>query len=116
MFSKISSILFLFLFLFSTHFFSRIFCQEFSLPKTSSQLREEGDKALREGDTKKAIHLYTEGIRIDPKDHHTFYKRAIVRLSTYQTQKALDDLNAVLELKPTFTQVIVIISFKHKIK
>lgn len=67
----------------------------------SSLLQAAGD-LLKRGDTNDALTYYDVAISRDPKNYLTFFKRGATYLSLGLTDKAEDDFNKVLEIKPNF--------------
>lgn len=72
-----------------------------------AELKTLGDKALAENKFDDAIKYYTSAIKIDPEDVTFNYKRAAAYLLKGKNFNALEDLNIVLQNKPSFIQVSV---------
>ncbi|XP_078592118.1 stress-induced-phosphoprotein 1-like isoform X2 [Branchiostoma floridae x Branchiostoma japonicum] len=74
------------------------------LQKKVAELKDQGNRALTSGDTKEAIRLYGEAIKIDPNNHVLYSNRsaALAKASNYEL--ALVDANKTVELKPDWVK------------
>jgi tetratricopeptide (TPR) repeat protein len=85
-------------------------CFSQDAPETNNDLAELkslGDKALADNKLDDAIKYYTSAIKLDPEDVTFNYKRAAAYLLKGKNFNALEDLNIVLQNKPSFHQVTV---------
>lgn len=75
-----------------------------------SQLRLQGNEAARDGRLDQAIELYTKAISLQPAHgmHLLLANRSGARLTKHDTQGAVDDAYAALEMAPvTFSTAVV---------
>ncbi|KAK3714378.1 hypothetical protein QZH41_020623, partial [Actinostola sp. cb2023] len=63
-------------------------------------LKDQGNKALQEGNITKAIEYYTEAILIDPSNHVFYSNRSAAYAKDGKYEHALEDAKKCVELKP----------------
>jgi len=72
----------------------------------ADQLREDGNHAVRSEEYEKAFDLYSEAIELDSKDYRLYSNRALCYLKLCKPQKALDDCEECLLLKPFYSKAL----------
>lgn len=68
-------------------------------------LKDQGNKALQEGDIDKAIELYSEGINLDEENYLLWSNRALCYAKKGMWKESLDDANKLTFLKPDWPKV-----------
>jgi len=63
-----------------------------------------GNDALNKGDTQGAINHYSEAIKHDPNNHILYSNRSAAYVKLVNYQKALEDGNKTVELKPDWSK------------
>ena len=67
--------------------------------------KKEGNLALQEKKFQDAVNCYTEAIKLDASNHIFYSNRSAAYASLGQYEKALDDANKTVELKPDWPKV-----------
>lgn len=63
-------------------------------------MKEQGNKALTEGNFDEAIKFYTEAINLDPSNHVLYSNRSAAFQKANRFEEALQDAEKTVELKP----------------
>lgn len=63
-------------------------------------LKAEGNKAFSAKDYPTAIEKFTQAIELEPSNHILYSNRSAVYAAQSDYQKALDDANKAIEIKP----------------
>ena len=74
--------------------------------KNANQLREQGNLAVQSQKYKEASELYSSAIGLSAGDYRLFSNRALCYLKLAQPQKALDDCEKCLSLKPNYSKAL----------
>ncbi|XP_061166629.1 tetratricopeptide repeat protein 28-like [Saccostrea echinata] len=64
----------------------------------------ESSEAVNSGDFRRAIHLYSEAIRLDPSNHILFTNRSAAYCKLRQFQKSLEDAKQAKQLNPKWAK------------
>ncbi|XP_031560926.1 stress-induced-phosphoprotein 1-like [Actinia tenebrosa] len=70
----------------------------------AARLKDEGNKALQEGNTTKAIECYTEAILIEPTNHVFYSNRSAAYAKDGKYEQALEDAKKCVEIKPEWAK------------
>lgn len=73
---------------------------------SAGKLRSAADVAFTEGRLDEAVRLYSQVIRLEPKNERNYYKRFRAYQRQRKFQQALQDLNAALAIKPQYKQCV----------
>ncbi|XP_038063085.1 LON peptidase N-terminal domain and RING finger protein 3-like [Patiria miniata] len=68
------------------------------------QLRAEGNKFYAKGKLQEAVKKYTEATKLVPHDHYVLSNRSHVNMGLKQYEEALEDAEAVCELRPDWSK------------
>ena len=74
--------------------------------KNANQLRQQGNLAVQSQKYKEASELYSSAIGLSAGDYRLFSNRALCYLKLAQPQKALDDCEKCLSLKPNYSKAL----------
>ena len=72
----------------------------------ADELREQGNLAVKSKQFEEASDLYTKAIGVSPSDYRLFSNRALCHLKLGQPQKAVDDCEQCLSLKPFYSKAL----------
>lgn len=75
-----------------------------SLPQ-ATQLKTQGNEALKQNNLAEAIQLYTEAIGLDPDNHILYSNRSAAYAKDEKYGLALTDAEKTVELKPDWAKV-----------
>ena len=71
----------------------------------AEQLKREGNAALQEGNMEEAIRLYSAAIVLDPNNPILYSNRSAAYAKIQEYEKALEDAEKTVALKPDWTKV-----------
>ena len=72
---------------------------------TANEFKEKGNKALAAGKEKEAVEHYSSAIALDSSNHVFFSNRSAAYCKLQEYQKALEDANECIKLKPDWSKV-----------
>ena len=73
--------------------------------RPTQDLLDEAQKYMLAGKTADALRAFDQAIAQDPQNYLSRYKRAMVLVASGRDGAALEDLDAVLQMRPDFEQV-----------
>jgi len=68
-------------------------------------LKDAGNKEFLAGNHQKAVELFTQAIELDPQNHILFSNRSGAYAGLKDFQKAFEDANQTVTLKPDWPKV-----------
>jgi len=71
---------------------------------TANEFKEKGNKALAAGKEKEAVEHYSSAIALDSSNHVFFSNRSAAYCKLQEYQKALEDANECIKLKPDWSK------------
>ena len=74
--------------------------------KGADEIREQGNLAVKDKHFEEALDLYTKAIGASPSDYRLFSNRALCHIKLGQPQRAIDDCEQCLSLKPFYSKAL----------
>ena len=71
---------------------------------SSEEFKQKGNDALKTGDNKSACEFYSKGLEIDPENFAILSNRSAAYLALGDYQKAFEDGEALIKLKPDWSK------------
>ena len=65
----------------------------------------EGNEALKKGDAKEAIKLYSQAIEVTPENHVLYSNRCAAYMKLEEFDHALEDAETTVKINPQWTKV-----------
>lgn len=84
----------------------RIFAEGTETIQSVGKIRSSADAAFSKGEIDQALKLWTEVIKLEPKNENNFYKRFRVYLRQQKYREALADLNSALSINANDVNVL----------
>lgn len=68
-------------------------------------MKVQGNEALKQGKSEKAVELYSEAIKCDPENAALFSNRSAAYCKAEKYKEALTDAETAIQLKPSWAKV-----------
>lgn len=84
----------------------KVFGEGTEATQSVGKIRSSADAAFSKGEIDQALKLWTEVIKLEPKNENNFYKRFRVYLRQQKYREALADLNSALTIKANDVNIL----------
>ena len=71
----------------------------------AEKLKAQGNEALKQGNSSRALELYSEAIKCDPENAALFSNRSAAYCKAEKYKEALTDAETAIQLKPQWSKV-----------